>query len=352
MGRLLAFQLQKHGHQITLFDQDPIDYGNAAAYTAAGMLTPFTELETAEQLIQQLGIHSLNLWPQLARDLQSDLGFNHGGTLVIAHRNDQADLTRFNQQLQFKLGKNSPYFQHQSQAELSQLEPELSDRFNHATFLPLESWLCPKCVMKTLADHLLDRRIAWYSSTFITQVSPHTLSTKKQTFHFDWVIDCRGTGAKLQWPNVRAVRGELLWLQAPEVKINRMVRLMHPRYRLYLVPRLKDDLYVIGATQIESDDTGPITVRSSLELLSAVYSIHPGFAEARVLESKSNCRPALPNNLPKVLVESGLIKVNGLFRHGFLIAPAIAEQISALINESSAITASNQCEFPKLIGFN
>ena len=101
---------------------------------------------------------------------------------------------------------------------------------------------------------------------------------------------------------------------------------MHPRYRLYLVPKGWDDLYVVGATQIESNDQGPITVRSSLELLSAAYSLHAGFAEARVVDSRTNCRPALNDNLPQIQQKGNTLRINGLFRHGFLLAPIVAEQ--------------------------
>lgn len=102
---------------------------------------------------------------------------------------------------------------------------------------------------------------------------------------------------------------------------------MHPRYRLYLVPRGHNHLYVVGATQIESNDRGPVTVRSSLELLSAAYSLHSGFAEARIVELRTNCRPALRDNLPKIECEQGLIRVNGLFRHGFLLSPALGAEV-------------------------
>jgi len=122
------------------------------------------------------------------------------------------------------------------------------------------------------------------------------------------------------------VRGELLWLRAPEVKLKHLVRLMHPRYRIYVVPR-PDDIYIIGATQIESDSMDPITVRSSLELLSAAYSLHPGFGEAEIISTRVNCRPALPNNLPAIRWQEGLIRANGLFRHGFLLAPTVAQEV-------------------------
>ena len=146
------------------------------------------------------------------------------------------------------------------------------------------------------------------------------------------VIDCRGLGAKVDIKNLRGVRGEVIWLEAPEVNITHLVRLMHPRYRIYIVPR-KNNHYVIGATQIESDDSREISVRSCMELLSAAYSVHTGFGEARIINTRANCRPALPNNLPQIHHENGLIRVNGLFRHGFLLAPTLAQEIILALSE-------------------
>lgn len=327
MGRLLAWQLVQAGHTVTVFDKDAIDTGNAAAYTAAGMLTPYSEVESAELLIYQLGMQSLSLWPQIARSLGSDLGLQTSGSLIVAHPNDRADHQRFNQQVLAKLTPSSEQFQSLDRRGLQQLEPELAERFNEATYLPEEAWLCTQKVMSTLAEKLIERGVQWKALTHVNKVSPHEVITEDDNFRFDWVIDTRGLGAKPQWQELRGVRGELIWLQAPEVNINRLVRLMHPRYRLYLVPQLQDDLYIIGATQIESDDKGPITVRSTLELLSAVYALHPGFAEARVLETKTNCRPALNDNLPRIEYQPGLIRINGLYRHGFLLAPSLSNEV-------------------------
>jgi len=60
-------------------------------------------------------------------------------------------------------------------------------------------------------------------------------------------------------------------------------------------------------------------VRSTLELLSAAYAVHPGFAEGRVLELGVQCRPTLPDNLPAVVEAAPrVLQINGLYRHGYL----------------------------------
>ena len=51
----------------------------------------------------------------------------------------------------------------------------------------------------------------------------------------------------------------------------------------------------------------------------------PELAEARIVHSESNLRPALPDNLPLLRSQAGLTRINGLFRHGWLIAPALVE---------------------------
>ena len=126
--------------------------------------------------------------------------------------------------------------------------------------------------------------------------------------------------------DLRGVRGELLHLHAPEVTLHHPIRLAHPRYPLYIVPR-SDQLFVVGATEIESNDAGSITVRSALELLSAAYSMHSGFSEGRLVETCVDCRPAFPDHLPRITCEPGLIRVNGLYRHGFLLAPLLVEKV-------------------------
>jgi glycine oxidase len=101
---------------------------------------------------------------------------------------------------------------------------------------------------------------------------------------------------------------------------------------------------VVGATEIESEDLSQMSVRSAMELLSAVYTVHSGFAEARILEMSTQCRPTLKNNLPEILVsqEKGLpdlIMINGLYRHGFMISPALLDATLEVLEDGQSNTA-------------
>lgn len=353
IGRLVALELRQQGHQVTLFEQDPACLSNsrcelaatnqsmpnlsasACSYSAAGMLTPYSEADTAEPLVFNLGLTSLGLWPDIVSKMGREVFYRTGGTLVVAHNQDRADFDHFDHLVQANISPTEELVVPIKHPELTRLEPELGDRFTQALHMPKETWLCACCTMTALFQTLLECGVCWHSSVSVIAVNPYEIITQasagSRSHRFDWVIDTRGLGATKQLSNLRGVRGEILWLSAPEVKITRLVRLMHPRYRIYIVPR-RDNLYLIGATQIESQERGPISVRSSLELLSAAYSVHPGFGEAKIVYSDVNLRPALPNNQPQVIFKPGLLRVNGLFRHGYLISPAIAQEVSRMIS--------------------
>jgi glycine oxidase len=133
----------------------------------------------------------------------------------------------------------------------------------------------------------------------------------------------------------------MILIETDEVRLSRPVRLLHPRWPLYVIPR-EDNMFMLGATSIEAEDTG-VSVRSALELLGAAYSVHPAFAEARIVEFGSGLRPAYPDNLPRIVIRDRLIAVNGLYRHGFLVAPALAEMTLAYVERGQIDNEVMRC---------
>src|SRR5260370_13427379 len=141
------------------------------------------------------------------------------------------------------------------------------------------------------------------------------------------VVDCRGMGARGGLSQLRGVRGEIARLDAPDVELRHMLRLLHPRFSVYVVPRAEGKL-VVGATSVESDDRSPMSVRGALELLTSAYSVLPALAEAGLQEFATQGRPTRPGNRPAVFYHRGrhVLRINGLYRHGFLLSPAIVEE--------------------------
>jgi glycine oxidase len=90
---------------------------------------------------------------------------------------------------------------------------------------------------------------------------------------------------------------------------------------------------MVGATMIESDERNRPTVRSMLELLSAAYALHPAFGEAEIIEIGVDARPAFPDNLPRIRRDGRTIRINGMYRHGYLAAPAVARRAADYVLE-------------------
>ncbi|MDF7676883.1 FAD-dependent oxidoreductase [Neisseriaceae bacterium ESL0693] len=322
LGRLMAWRLARQGHRITLVSAGSREGEGAAAYIAAAMLAPAAEAIDGTALAVQLGYDSLGLWTQWIPQLSTPVFMQQNGTLVVWHAQDGALAQQFSQHLR-RAHQGQTIWQDWQAEEISQAEPQLGHRFGRGLFLASEGQLDNRQVLLALANELDQSGVECHW---------HTTGTPENcAAQADWVLDCRGTGAKSSWnrqgqSQLRGVRGEVLRVYAPEISLNRPIRLLHPRYPLYIAPK-QNHLFVIGATQLESEDDGPISVRSGLELMSALYAVHPAFGEARVLESATALRPTLNHENPEIRYDAGqrIVAMNGLFRHGFMIAPAVCE---------------------------
>ncbi|WP_143187023.1 glycine oxidase ThiO [Microbulbifer donghaiensis] len=335
MGRLLAWRLSLQDFDISLYEAGDLSTPSGACWAAAGMISPLSELVHSEREIYVLGVQSLELWPGWAEQLEAQSGrsvqFRSLGSVLVAHGQDKSELLQFQRELRGKLnGDISACVQPLGADELRQLEPAL-ENFEQGLYLRGEGDINNRRLLPILLNVLRQQGVSLKERTPVS-CHGYQLEHAEGRARFDCVIDCRGLGAREQIQGLRGVRGEVLVVQTREVALQRPVRLLHPRYKLYAVPR-GDGHTVIGATEIESEDMSPISVRSTMELSSALYSLHPAFAEARIVETRVNCRPATMDNLPYVHCEPGLVRVNGLHRHGYLLAPALVANIEKLVTE-------------------
>lgn len=333
MGRLLAHTLAKLGHSVHIYEALGPDGQGAAARVAAAMLAPLAESAITELPVVRMGQYALKRWPELIAPLSAPVYFQQNGTLVLWHRQDAAEAKRFEQLLHrthLQL-PNLPAAESLDAQGLQHHEPALENRFAQGLYLPGEGQLDNRQLLSALLTSLEEQHVTvhWHSPRVPEDFQPGKIGQP------DWVFDCRGLGARTEWPQLRGVRGEVVRLFAPDVTLQRPTRLIHPRYPIYIAPK-EDHVFVIGATEIETEDLSPASVRSTLELLSAAYTVHSGFAEARILEVTTQARPTLTDNLPAVRCrDRHTLQINGLYRHGFLISPALLDVVVEWVQHQS-----------------
>jgi glycine oxidase len=310
LGLWQALTLARAGHRVRLLEKSALPFVETASRLAGAMLAPGCESENQPE-IRTLGAEGLTLWRAAYPRL------TEAGSLVVAAPRDEAEWARFERATLPPRTLDA--------SGLAALEPDLDGRFARAFYFPDEAHMNPAAALAFLLDAA---RAAGATVEFGASWSPAEAA--------EVTIDCRGWAAAPDLQTLRGVRGERLVIRTGEVHLSRPVRLLHPRHPLYVVP-WGDGRYLIGATVIESEDTGALTVRSALELLGAVYTLHPAFGEAEIVETGAGIRPAFPDNLPHAEIREGgrRILVNGAYRHGFLLAPVLAEAVAGwLANQS------------------
>jgi len=309
-GLTCACEMVDRGIEVTLYEQATRLGDSACSWFAGGMLAPWCEQESADKSVVTMGVSSIDWWGKHVSNMKRN------GSLVLSMQRDKRDIERY-----ARLTDSHRWLE---ASELESLEPDLANRFERGLFYPEEAHLDSRQSLQQLLDYLSVRGANIHFGQCV-----HAGDCKS-----DYVIDCRGFAARSKLTQLRGVKGEMLLLKSNDITLSRAIRLVHPRYPLYVVPR-DNGLFMLGATMIENDERERISARSMLELLSVAYALHPAFGEAEVIEIGVDVRPAFSNNLPQLRRNKNILYINGLYRHGFLLGPAIARTATnAILNES------------------
>jgi len=314
-GLTVARELHARGADVTVFDPQP-NFAHAASWLAGGMLAPWCERESADEAVLTRSLDAADRWEAI---LPGNVVRN--GTLVVASTRDHGELKRF--------ASRTTGYQWVEEQDIARLEPMLAGRFRHGLFFPREAHLDPRQALRSLKEQL-------------SAIGVVFTDTAVSDGDFSDIVDCTGAARIGQDRDLRGVRGEMLNLHTEEVTLARPVRLLHPRFPVYIVPR-GNGFFMVGATMIETDFGGPITARSLMELLNTAYALHPAFADAAVVETGAGIRPALPDNLPRVSREGKIVVFNGLYRHGFLLAPTMAAEAADFVFSKAPKQRNARC---------
>lgn len=309
-GLATALELAKHGIKVEVLERGTRLGMFACSSIAGGMVAPWCEMEKGAAPLAEMGDRSLAWWRE------NFPGFTQNGSLVVAAGRDKAELTRF--------AARTKRHNWLVAREIAALEPDLAGCFDKALYYPDEGHLDPRAAMTALCEALKEKGIH-------IRFGVNGLNAQLPS---DWTVDCRGLAARDALTDLRGVRGEMVVIKTKDVALSRPVNLLHPRFPLYIVPR-GDGHFMLGATVLESESRARISARAAVELLNAAYVLHPAFADAEIVEMGADLRPAFPDNLPQLRQKGNTLFINGLYRHGYLASPVLAEEAVKIILEET-----------------
>jgi glycine oxidase len=285
--------------------------GMGCSFFAGGMIAPWCEAESTEPIVATLGAEALDFWTRVVPVAE------RRGSIVVAPARDRAELVQFS--------RRTSHFVTLDRDGLAALEPDLAENFAGGLYFEEEAHLAPR--EATL--HLAGLLAAEPNVSILYGIDAATLPD-----HCDWTLDCRGYAAKPELSGLRGVKGEMMILRSADVRLSRPVRMLHPRHPVYIVPR-PDGTFMVGATMIENEERARVTAQSLVELVNSAFAVHPAFAQAEVVETGSDVRPSFADNLPRIAREGRRLYLNGLYRHGFLLSPALASRAARVVLEDA-----------------
>jgi len=304
MGLVTALMCARAGLKVAIYERQS-DFSASPAWNGTGVLAPDCEADAADATIVDLGRRSLDLWPTLIPGLAIN------GALVLGNRRLPTALDDYSS---FVLN-----YEWADEERIAALEPSLAGIYNRGMYFPQAAHADPRVLFTSLKEVLeaagIRIRFDWIGTIDGLQA--------------ERIVDTRGLGARDRFPELRAATAEMAQVRSHKIELNRPIRLLHNRHALYVTPR-GQGIYVIGATTVDDDRSG-VSVRSAGELMTHAVSLLPAFADAEVVELRSGLMPVLMNGVPKVVVGDRIIAVNGLYRYGWMVAPAIAEDLLRVI---------------------
>jgi glycine oxidase len=301
IGLSCAAELVRRGHDVVVVDRDP---ARGASYAAAGMLSPSAEVWHGEEVLLDLGLRSMALWPGYASRLS--LRVHQTGTLLVG--SDRGDLQQVERQCALLRGRGVAV-DLLDRRELRRREPLLGARVAGG------AWLAD--------DHSVDPR------EVLAALLARTAVVAESAAPCDVTI--LATGARLPGPFadlVRGVRGEIIRARTGSLPAHTVRGWVHGD-PVYVVPRSSGEV-VIGATS-EEHDTGPVvTVGGVARLLQSARELVPALDRAEFVEAIARDRPGTADNLPLVGPSEvdGVVLAAGHFRHGVLLAPLTAQLVA------------------------
>lgn len=350
MGLAAGWRLARRGVAVSLFERDTA--GRAASWAAAGMLGPMAEAGFEEPELLALGRESLRAYPRFLEELSADAGeaisLDTRGTLIIGLERDDTERLRRLHGFREDLGLPVAWL---TGTEAREIEPFLSPRTCSAIWIPDDHQVDNRRLVETLKSAFRRCGGTLHEHRPVSGIRTaggrvEGIDTEAGPVEAACVVIAAGPWSKgiagipkEFLPPVRPVKGQIITLGADEAyPFTHVVRAPDA----YLVPK-GDGRVILGASEEEMGFDASITAGAIYRLLERGWEAVPAIYDMPIREIRVGFRPGSRDHNPIVgeTPIEGLYYATGHYRHGILLAPATALEISDLLLEgrSSALFA-------------
>ncbi len=341
-GLSAAWFLAEAGREVTVLEAGAA--GRGVSWDAAGMLAPLHELAYTELDLLHLGLYSRELYADWEAVLGAEqIGLVRRGALEVGlSPDDRPELERryaFMQQQGLK-----PQWLEGN--DLQKLEPALAQRITTGIFAPEDAQVDNRALVLALAENLRTRGIRFLEQHTVTSLTETNNILKvsgnqtgqEHTFELNaqQVVVANGLGVAdvlvqnlLTSPHkLYPIKGQMASLEPlpaytlPQTVVRIRSRVLGDGY---VVP--KANRLVVGATAEEKGRDRNVTAGGLLDILRRAYAAVPGLYELPIQETWAGLRPSTLDRQPFLLgsLRHKVLHLNGLYRHGILLAPALGQ---------------------------
>lgn len=342
IGMAIAGRLAEDLERVLLFDRDYL--GREATHASGGMLAPIMELEFEEFDLLELGVASLNRYPDFVRRLQSvvdmNLDYRREGTIFTALQPRQASELNRLYEYQERIGLEVEKI---SAARLRGIEPLLAEEVREGLLVESEQKIDNRKLSTALALYCREQGVEIHSNEPVVDIEytadGNIRAVRSELGEYPlekllvaagaWSGMLPGLEEKDRLP-FRPVKG-----QAAAVGIDPGFAPDHVIQTpdVYCVPHYPDRL-LLGATMEEKGFESKERVGGAYDLLFAAAEVLPGIKEQPFLESWVGHRPATVDSLPVIGPSSAtpnLFFAAGHYRNGILLVPVTVELVREII---------------------
>jgi glycine oxidase len=339
IGLSIAWRLALRGLAVAVFERDTA--GAGASLAATGMLAAAAEHEPGCHDLLALALESQRQWPQFRAQLEvqsgHDVDFREGGTLVVALGRDEVERLRFRHDLHKRHDLPTRWL---GGPQVREMEPALRPSVAAGLYCADDHQVDPRLVMAALraayqaaGGHLVEHCAVTGVDLEGGRVTG--LTTARGACRAPVVVLAAGAWTGNVLPPGLTVPVRPLKGQALAVRMTAQTgTLGHIVWteQIHMAPK-GDGRLIVGATVEERGFDDAITAGGLYALLEGARRAFPAIEDMTIDAVWTGFRPSSIDDAPILGATPvpGLAIATGHHRNGYLLAPATALAMEALI---------------------